>query len=63
MEEMMDRINSVPLAPEATGISYAGERSQAGLARREQSGIPLAGWTCDQLNRLAAVAGLPPLVA
>ena len=61
MEEMIGRIKSVPLAPEATGISFAGERSQDELARRRASGIPLAGGTLERLNQLAKETGLEPI--
>ncbi|WP_018699302.1 Ldh family oxidoreductase [Amorphus coralli] len=61
MERMIETMKSVPLAPEATGISFAGERSRRELERRKVEGILLARWTFDRLNALAAEAGLPRL--
>ncbi|MEW5420366.1 Ldh family oxidoreductase [Amorphus sp. 3PC139-8] len=57
MERMIDTMKAGPLAPEATGVSFAGERSQRELAKRSMEGIPLARWTYDRLNELAAEVG------
>ncbi|MDQ0316862.1 Ldh family oxidoreductase [Amorphus orientalis] len=61
MEQMIDTMKAVPLAAEATGISFAGERSQRTQKAREAEGIPLARWTFDRLNGLAADLGQPEL--
>lgn len=61
MEQMIDTMKAVPLSPEATGISHAGERSRRELLRRQVEGIPLAGWTRDRLDALSEQAGLATL--
>jgi L-2-hydroxycarboxylate dehydrogenase (NAD+) len=63
MEEMIDTMKAVPLARGATSISFAGERSQAELARRRTSGIPLAVSTLASLNDLAKRLDLAPLAS
>jgi LDH2 family malate/lactate/ureidoglycolate dehydrogenase len=63
MEEMIAAMKAVPLAPGATGISFAGERSQAELARRRAVGIPLAVSTLAGLDDVAKSLGLEPLTS
>lgn len=63
MEKMIETLKSSPLAPDATGISFAGERSQKEMARRKVAGIPLSRWTFDRLNALAAEVYADPLSA
>lgn len=61
MEAMIDKMKAARLAPGSTGISFAGERSQREFKHRGINGIPLAGWTFDRLNELAAERGVAAL--
>lgn len=61
MEDMIDQFKSAPLARDAKAVHFAGERSQAELARRQSAGIPLAPATRDSLSELGLGAGLKPV--
>lgn len=57
MEEMITRLKASPLKAGATGIFFAGERSQHTLAARRTTGIPLAADTLRRLEELSTTTG------
>lgn len=57
MEIMLETIKSSPAGEDVDAIYFAGERSQAEMARREVNGIPLANLTLQTLNQLGEPIG------
>jgi len=61
MEQLVDQVKSVPLAPGAAEVFFPGEIEARAARHNAEHGLTLPDQTLDDLRALANVAGVTPL--